>query len=188
MITYRDIPGWFDEQDAEFYARMVSECSFPATFVEVGCWFGRSTVCLAQEIQKQKKHISVFAVDTWRGSPSDTDQMEVVAKPGESILMAFCKNVVNAEIAEVVVPMEMDSVSAAEIFDLNSLAFVFIDADHDEPCVATDIAAWLPKIGHGGVIAGHDYEADNCPGVKAAVDKAFPDGVEIHGTCWFKRA
>ncbi len=49
------------------------------------------------------------------------------------------------------------SADAARLFDNESLDFVYIDANHKYEFVVADIAAWLPKIKSGGVIAGHDY-------------------------------
>jgi uncharacterized Rossmann fold enzyme len=66
-----------------------------------------------------------------------------------------------------------ESTVAAEDFEDKSLDFVFIDADHTYTGCRADILAWLPKIKHGGLMCGHDYdnqEVPNC-GVKRAVDE-----------------
>jgi len=55
-----------------------------------------------------------------------------------------------------------------------SFDFVFIDASHDYESVKADILAWLPKVKKDGWICGHDYEVENFPGVKQAVDELFP--------------
>jgi len=52
---------------------------------------------------------------------------------------------------------------------LPDLAFCFIDADHGE-VFAKDLAAFIPKIIPGGVIAFHDYEPDRFM-VKPRVDE-----------------
>lgn len=49
------------------------------------------------------------------------------------------------------------SVEAAENIPDLSLDFVYIDANHFKQFVLDDIAAWYPKVRHGGIIAGHDY-------------------------------
>jgi hypothetical protein len=67
------------------------------------------------------------------------------------------------------------------------LDFVFIDGDHSRQGVAEDIEIWRPLIKHGGWIGGHDYDHPDFPGVKAAVDAAFPEGVETDSErTWFK--
>lgn len=61
----------------------------------------------------------------------------------------------------------------AERFDDASLDLVFIDADHAEEAVLVDLAAWVPKVRPGGIVAGHDYASAHHPGVKPAVDAFF---------------
>jgi thiamine phosphate synthase YjbQ (UPF0047 family) len=80
----------------------------------------------------------------------------------------------------------MPSVSAAESFKDHTLAAIFIDAAHDQVSVLQDIAAWLPKLAPGGIIAGHDYDH---PEVKRAVTSAFPAGTihPISTRCWIYR-
>ena len=53
---------------------------------------------------------------------------------------------------------------AAERFEDGHFDFVFIDASHDEESVRKDIAAWLPKIRQGGILAGHDISYPGVPG------------------------
>lgn len=65
------------------------------------------------------------------------------------------------------------SVVAAGLVSDETFDLVFIDADHSYRAVRDDIAAWLPKVTHGGILAGHDYNYE-WPGVIRAVDEAFP--------------
>lgn len=77
-----------------------------------------------------------------------------------------------------VTPLRGDSVEmAAEVVD-GALDFAFIDADHSEDSVSRDIAAWLPKVRPGGILAGHDYDNPLHTGVKPAVDTEFGRRVE----------
>ena len=69
--------------------------------------------------------------------------------------------------------IEGDSVDVARTFDDETFDIVFVDADHSEASVRRDVAAWLPKVKLGGIIAGHDYGSKNHPGVKIAVDDLF---------------
>jgi hypothetical protein len=55
---------------------------------------------------------------------------------------------------------------AASEFAPNSLAFVYIDANHSYLHVKRDLALWFPKIRPGGLLAGHDY-------FNALADEAF---------------
>ena len=50
------------------------------------------------------------------------------------------------------------SVEAAKKTLFESRDFVYIDAGHDYENVMADMNAWWPKIRHGGVLCGHDYQ------------------------------
>lgn len=80
------------------------------------------------------------------------------------------------------------SVDVAKSVPDESLSFVYIDARHTESDVLADIKAWLPKVRHGGVCAGHDWHLDS---VQRAV---WAVAIQIHTTderspsWWFTRA
>lgn len=49
------------------------------------------------------------------------------------------------------------SVEAARDVPRGSLDFVYLDAAHDLPSVIADLAAWVPTVRAGGIVAGHDF-------------------------------
>lgn len=49
------------------------------------------------------------------------------------------------------------SMDAVKRFEDNSLDFVYLDANHEDPFVTQDITQWHKKIKPGGILAGHDY-------------------------------
>lgn len=44
-----------------------------------------------------------------------------------------------------------------DLFDNESLDFVYIDANHAYDFVKEDIELWYPKVKKGGIVSGHDY-------------------------------
>jgi hypothetical protein len=50
-----------------------------------------------------------------------------------------------------------DSVNGAELFNDESLDFIYIDANHKYEFVKQDMETWFPKLRNGGIFAGHDY-------------------------------
>lgn len=46
---------------------------------------------------------------------------------------------------------------ASEMFEDESLDFIFIDANHAYDFVVEDINLWFPKLKKGGMFSGHDY-------------------------------
>jgi hypothetical protein len=58
-----------------------------------------------------------------------------------------------------------------------SVEFLFIDCAHDRVSTADSFRAWEPAIVPGGVVAFHDYDHPEFPGVREAVDE-----LELRGT------
>jgi hypothetical protein len=50
-----------------------------------------------------------------------------------------------------------NSKTASEMFEDESLEFIFIDANHAYDYVVEDINMWFPKLKKGGMFSGHDY-------------------------------
>jgi predicted O-methyltransferase YrrM len=50
-----------------------------------------------------------------------------------------------------------NSKTASEMFEDESLDFIFIDANHAYEYVVEDINLWFPKLKKGGMFSGHDY-------------------------------
>lgn len=67
------------------------------------------------------------------------------------------------------------SMDAVKDFEDNSLDFVYIDANHEDPYITDDIREWYKKVKIDGVLFGHDYaniRLDHQSGVKWAVKAA----------------
>jgi predicted O-methyltransferase YrrM len=182
--SYAEIPGWFDEE--WLYDRMIAQAPNNATFVEVGCWLGKSTAYCASRIQECGKAISFYAVDTWLGSPSEPDMVEAAARAGGSVYDLFLANMEAAGVVDAIRPLRLPSVAAATLFANRSLDFVFIDADQSCAAVQGDIAAWRPKIKCGGVLAGHDWKT--YASVQQAVTAMLPRDFAVEGNCWIHQA
>lgn len=117
---------------------------------EVGVYQGHTTAHLHARCPRIER---LFAIDVAAPDPSrdrirDLERVEFVKGPSER---------------------------CAQRFEDASLDLVFIDADHDEQAVRADLAAWVPKVRAGGIVAGHDYASPRHPGVKRAVDGWFAD-------------
>lgn len=184
---YDGIDGWFDFQDV--YLQAVAEAGDGSRMVEVGSWLGRSAAFLAVEIRRSGKNVHLWCVDTFRGTPGEGVHEPVVVSHGGSVRQAFEHAMQRGGVRDLIQLIESESHAAAEQFENESLDFVFIDADHGYEAVRRDIAAWLPKVKCGGVLAGHDH-SENFPGVIRAVTEAFSryDAERcIRGRSWWYR-
>ena len=176
------VPGWFDFPDV--YADQVESAVDGSHFVEVGSWFGKSTIAMAKKIEKSGKRIRFDAVDTWQGSENEPDSIEIVRQLGGSIHHAYRENLLRCGVADIVRDVVSDSVAAAEHYDDKSLDFVFIDAEHTHDATLRNLQAWWPKIRQGGTIAGHDFDRYEVRQAVYEFSNAYGLSVEQRGRCF----
>jgi hypothetical protein len=172
-----EIYGWFDKDNQDFYKKVVDTHNNGDIFVEVGCYRGKSTVCMAVNIANSAKQIPFYAVDTWEGSEEHQEgqsfaDLDVVNK---NLYEVFLKNIKRVE--NYITPIREFSIEAAKRFTNNSLAFVYLDASHDYENVKNDIDAWYPKIKKNGMLAGHDWQHPDV--VKAVTEFAEKNNLDI---------
>lgn len=116
--------------------------------VEVGSFEGTSTMMFALFTK------TVYSVDCYdyvvpsTGRIPSHDQLFIDA---EKVFLERTVNIPN------IVKIRKTSVEAARDFADQSLDAVYIDAEHDEINIRTDIKTWGPKLKKGGVLSGHDF-------------------------------
>jgi predicted O-methyltransferase YrrM len=175
-----DMQGWgFDHP---YLTDLIEEIR-PRLVVEVGVWKGASTLVMADRMRRLGLPSAVLAVDTWLGSWDIWLQpawFEHLRFDGgyPTLYRTFCANVVKSGLADYIVPLPLDALSAAELvgkLGLHPIDLVHIDAGHDFGAVVSCLAAWWPLIGAGGALIGDDYmtEAAAFPDVARAFDGFF---------------
>lgn len=129
----------------EQLAQYLSDNGFK-TGVEVGVERGVFTEVLC------KAGLKVYAVDAWKAykgyrehvSQEKLDQFYV--ETTERLDPYDC---------EVIRGYSLESVN---IFEDETLDFVYLDANHSFVHIAQDLDAWSKKVRKGGIVAGHDYK------------------------------
>lgn len=189
-MSWENIRGWFDYED--IYDQAIAEAGAGDTLVEVGVAYGRSLAYLARRAIDAGSHALILGVDPWPEIWGNwDDRPELLARYGGNARAAFEGEMAAhaVEERERVGVWQMTSLEAAEVMRATMgpfVSFVFIDGCHDEASVTADIAAWLPLVRPGGVIAGHDH-TPAWPGVERAVRAAFGDAYEVRKSSWWKR-
>ena len=179
--VWHRIDGWFDFQD--IYDGAVEQFASGSKFVEVGCWLGRSTCYLAEQVLSSGKDIRLTVIDSFQGVPGDELQ-ELLVQYGGSVRQAFEANMRAAKVEHLITIIEENSGTAHRHFEPCSLDFVFIDGEHSYKAAKRDILNFRAKVRPGGILAGHDY--GHSEEVRRAVD-------ELLGPCpaskssWAKR-
>ena len=176
---YKTIPGWFN--CPELYLNMVikADVEHDATFVEIGCWKGKSSAYMAEQISLSGKPIKLYCVDTWKGTITEQHHQVDPDVVNDKLFEVFTNNL--SPFAGFYIPIRSLSVEAATQFSDNSLDFVYIDASHEYEDVKADIEAWLPKVKVGGTIAGDDY---NMRSVRKAVNKLIKTVSKLNRFTW----
>lgn len=164
--SWENVPGWFEYPN--FYKKMVDSFESGSIFVEVGCFMGRSTSCMAQYIKESGKQIDFYAIDHWEGSVEHKKYYSEV-----DLWKTFEKYMIECNLTEYIRPIKMNSVEASKLFPDMSIEFLHLDASHEYEDVLADIKAWYPKVKIGGVISGDDYTIRDFPGVVKAVSEYF---------------
>lgn len=150
-----DVIGWLRREEGKALWRLAEG----KRVLEIGSYCGCSTICLAQSAA------SVLSVDPHNGSGTPA--------PMETFT-AFQQNVERYGVSEKVTAhigtLADDDLPAGE-FDV-----IFIDGLHDAESVREDIRLALLRLAPGGLLAFHDYEASEHPGIAVAVNELVSAG------------
>jgi len=150
---YEDIHGWTSFY--ELYAEMVNKFPSGSHFVEVGSWLGRSAIYLGVEIVNSGKDIKLDCVDMW-AIPDDSVLIQEQAVIQGTLYKDFLRNI--EPLRKIIKSIRCDSAEGADMYDDESLDFVYLDADHNYDPFKRELHAWYPKVKKGGVFAGHDAD------------------------------
>lgn len=171
-----EITGW--STDILPWQRAVLLSLLPPTFVfvELGVFRGRSLIHLAELASLTGRRGILHGVDPgyaidfghpYPGFEGDS-HAELLAnilrthryRPGVEILIH-----------------RLTSLEAVRAFEDLSIDGVFIDANHEKEAVLEDAVAWSAKVKRGGIIAGHDLDHVQFPGVREAVESLYSPAV-----------
>ena len=98
---------------------------------------------------------TLYMVDVWRPLESEYDDSSNHGRYDGGVYTDAMENIKGFEDRAIMV--RATSEIASDMFNDNSLDFVYIDANHAYDYVVQDIELWYPKVKKGGFICGHDY-------------------------------
>lgn len=139
----------------------------PPIIVEVGVAEGHHSKGIAEYLAKNGGHL--VCVDWFEGSMVGDRYIIPKGLKGK-----FLEHTKDCNI--IIVPHE--SGFAASLFRDKLFDVVWIDADHRYHAIKRDIELWLPKVRPGGILSGHDYDAEYFN--EAYIEEDYVDGVH-HG-------
>ena len=169
-----EVPGWLTSEEALLLYSLARDWPGSGRIVEVGSFQGRSTICLAAGLlDRQDDTSSMLSVDTHLGS--------VEHQPGESAFHPNTLNRANGRIDTLALLMSnlrrfsvasrvevsvSTSIEAARIHT-GKIRLLFIDADHSEDAVMSDVVEWGRHLDSTACLVLHDVGAWRGPTVVA---------------------
>lgn len=165
------IKGFLAEDEAQALYDHALDASRSGPVLEIGSYCGKSTIYLGLACRGNDS--TVFALDHHRGS-EEHQKGEFFHDPdlydaGEGLFdtfKEFRRNIRNADLQDVVVPVVAGSEAAARHWQ-TKLAMVFIDGGHSLAAALTDYRCWTPHLQRGGILAIHDIFEDAHEGGQA---------------------
>lgn len=154
---------------------LLQKLSVNKTCLEVGAYYGFTTVCMAQHAKM------VYSIDNHRGD---------IHLGRKDTLQGYLAQLQKYKVLSKVAILIGESTDILPRLEHGMFDFAFIDATHTYEAVRADIALVEPlmKLNEDAFIAFHDYEETSNKqfGVTQAVDEAIEEGnlepVEREGT------
>ncbi|NLX55062.1 MAG: class I SAM-dependent methyltransferase [Planctomycetaceae bacterium] len=150
-----EIVAWVAESRPQKHLRIV----------EVGSWVGESALSLHAGLGPAGG--TIWCVDTWEGTPTDTTGEWAAAYGYENLFQVFKDNIGDLLDRDIKV-MRGKSVACARSMQPQDVDILFLDAGHTYEELTSDLEAWLPHVAADGILCGHDF-CDSFPGVMRAV-------------------
>ena len=167
---HADVRGFLpDDEGLQLYELALASTA-TGPLLEIGSYCRRSTIWLAQAAQARQT--AVFAIDHHRGSEehqigeSHHDAELVNAEGLFDTFAAFRRNIVQADLEQVVIPIVTGSAQFAAHW-AGPLSVVFIDGGHSLDAALADYRHWAPRIEPCGILAIHDVFPDPADGGQA---------------------
>jgi predicted O-methyltransferase YrrM len=144
-IPYRalDIPTHLTNEEKVALYKWSKTLSKNCVALEVGSYLGASACIIGSAIRP--KGGVLHCVDTWKNQAMD--------EPMRDTWDEFEAN--TRFLKEVIQPHRGFSADIARSLSV-VLDFLFIDGNHSEEAVNSDLELWLPKVRPGGIVAMHD--------------------------------
>ena len=178
----REVNGWLTEGEgrALFEAALAVAASHasaapdapPPRVVEIGSFFGRSTLCLAGGLASATG-ARLYAIDPHIGSPKHEVQLGCA-----DTYPHFVELLARHGLEDLVTPLRATSLEARRDFE-GPIDLLFIDGSHSYEDVAADFAAWFPLLRVGGTVAFHD--SWHMGGVRRASNEVLRRSREVAG-------
>lgn len=169
----KNIIGFMRETELVSLEKLAAGVPLNGTIVEVGSCFGRSSVCFALTATTSTVYcVDNFYEDDWvceQNIPLEHSLRHNTPISGETYntKKMFIKN--TKDIPNIVM---IEGKSPENItYNGGEIDLFFLDAEHSNPGDWDNICYWLPLVKQGGVISGHDRNANEFPDILRNIER-----------------
>lgn len=157
--------------------------------IEIGVEYGGFTEEYYDTISLMNGHI--WLLDLWQTENNDWyfSQRQGQVEDGYKKILEKYSDKKNVTI------IKGSSFELYKYFDDDFFDWIYLDADHSYDGIKKDVINWIPKLKKGGILSGHDYNADPNNiyyenfGVNKAIDEIFGKDINLtneeHYQSWF---
>ena len=135
--------------------------------VELGSYRGKSTCYLATG-SKESNGARVYAVDAWSEEVSAW-RSSVLSELPSPLFDDFLRQITKADVEEIVTPVRSLTALAADGYNGEPVALLYIDGDHHKEAALADFRAWRRHLTDDAVVIFDDYGVTKNVGVTEAV-------------------
>lgn len=133
----------------------VGRDNLPGLFYELGfktgAEIGVASGGYSRKLCQANPQMKLYGIDPWEEYDNYSDYP---AEALNSFYEQVKKTLALYPNYEIIKELSMEAVKR---FEDNSLDFVYIDGNHEDPYVTQDITEWSKKVKSGGIVSGHDY-------------------------------
>ncbi|MBL8727332.1 MAG: class I SAM-dependent methyltransferase [Planctomycetes bacterium] len=173
ILPYTSIDGWLtvDEAITLYELALALPHEHPVA-VEIGCWQGKSSVCIARGLRR-KNAPRLCCIDPFdaSGDAASANQYADRSSGLDNQLRAvFEQNLSHAGVRDIVEIRQGFSHERAATWS-GAIDLLFLDGDHGYDAVARDVADWAPHVRPGGYLVMHDVVHPVHQGPRRVVDE-----------------
>jgi predicted O-methyltransferase YrrM len=168
-IEWRPTYQYNWDSEHEWFGAAIDELK-PDLIIEVGSFLGKSAIHMAGKLKAAGLDSAVLCIDTWLAERQLWSRPEIrtalkFIHGRPNFYYSFLANVLDAGLTDYIVPMPMDSMSAASYLkDLQIDApLIYIDGNHEAGEVYADLAAYWDRLRPGGIMLIDDYQPSKKP-------------------------
>lgn len=174
--SYRPI-GW--NVDKELFSTLIHRTE-PKYVLELGSWYGASTIAMGQIIKELNLATQIICVDTWLGSKEfiglheNDDSRKLFSHFGyPNAYYQFLSNICYNNLTDIIIPIPNTFQHACSWLTHKNISvdLIYVDGDNDVESVYCDLTYSWPLLNNNGIIFGDDFNNPAWPGIRMGLNK-----------------